>query len=114
MYLLEMIGDYGYEGTYTTSIVCSEDKEKLDVLATTLKHNLIHISEKMNNFRNYLDSKYSSIRIRYRRTDEEIIEFRSFQEDLERQYPDISKNNLFDYWLSISDIEFRVKEIYFI
>ena len=41
-----MIGDYGHEGTYTTSIVCSEDKEKLDVLATTLKHNLIHISEK--------------------------------------------------------------------
>ena len=57
MYVLEKIENAGYDGTYTTSIVCSNDKEKLDILATTLKHNLIHISEKMNNFRNYLTNQ---------------------------------------------------------
>ena len=114
MYLLEMVVDCGYEGTFTSSKVCSEDKEKLDVLATSLKHNLIHIFERMTIFRNYLDEKYSSIRIQSRRTDDEIIELDSFQEDLISQYPDISKYNLFDYWYSISDIEFIVKEINFI
>lgn len=94
MYLLEMVQDCGYEGTYTTSIVVSLDKQKLDILATTLKHNLVHVSERMNNFRSYLDDKYSSLRFKCQRTDEEIIELNSFQEDLKQQYPDISKYNL--------------------
>lgn len=114
MYLLEMVEYKGYEGTYTTSIVVSTDKEKLDVLVTTLKHNLIHISERMNNFRSYLNDKYCSIRINCKRTDDEIIELNSFQEELNQQYPDISKYNLFYCWFSISDIEFEVKEIDFI
>ena len=43
MYLLEMIEDYDYEGSYTTSIVVSEDKCKLDILAISLKENLLFI-----------------------------------------------------------------------
>ena len=111
MYLLEMIRDHGYDGIYITSIVCSEDKEKLDTLATTLKHNLLHIAERMTLLRNYLNNKYSSLRIHCKRTDEEIIELNSFQEDLKQQYADISAYNLFESWFSVSDIEFEVKEI---
>ena len=54
MYLLQMIETIDYEGAYTTCIVCSEYKEKLDILAITLKHNLLHIHERMTIFRNYL------------------------------------------------------------
>lgn len=111
MYLLEMIECVDYEGTYTTSIVVSSDKQKLDILATTLKHDLFHVSERMNNFRSYLDDKYSSLRFKCQRTDDEIIELNSFQEDLKQQYHDVLKYDLFGSWFSVSDIEFEVKEI---
>lgn len=114
MYILEKIENCGYEGIYTTSIVCSNDKEKLDILAINLKHNLIHIHEQMNMFRNYLDNKYETLRVQCRRTPGEIVEIEEYEEKLEQQHPDISKYDLFDNWFSISDIEFKVKEIDFI
>ena len=114
MYLLEMIEDAGYEGIYTTSIVCSEDKEKLDNLAITLKQNLLDIRMQMNNFRSYLDNKYSSIRDQFMRTPEEIVELKLYENDLKSSYPDISKYNLLDRWFSISTINFVVKEIDYI
>ena len=112
MYLLEKIEDAGYEGTYTTSIVCSEDKEKLDTLVITLKHNLSHICEHMTIFRNYLDTKFSSLRVQCRQTLEEMVELKLYENDLKSSYPDISKYNLLDRWFSASDIEFEVIEIY--
>ena len=114
MYLLEMIEDAGYEGIYTTSIVCSEDKEKLDNLAITLKQNLLDIRMQMNNFRSYLDNKYSSIRDQFMRTPEEIVELKLYENDLKSSYPDISKYNLLDRWFSASIINFVVKEIDYI
>ena len=112
MYLLEMIEDAGYEGIYTTSIVCSEDKEKLDTLAINLKHKLLHIHEQMTNLRNYLDTKFGSLRVQCRRTPEEMVELTLYENDLKSSYPDISKYNLLDRWFSASDIEFEVIEIY--
>lgn len=111
MYLLEKIGDAGYEGTYTTSIVCSEDKEKLDTLVITLKHNLSHIREHMTIFRNYLDTKFGSLRVQCRRTPEEMVELTLYENVLKSSYPDILKYDLFDTWFSVSDIEFEVKQI---
>ena len=114
MYLLEMKECIDYEGPYTTSIVCSEDKEKLDTLAIMLKHNLLHINEKMNNFRNYLDTKFGSLRVQCRRTTEEMVEVTLYENDLKSSYPDILKYDLFGSWFSVSDIEFIVKEIDYI
>lgn len=114
MYILEKIEDAGYNGTYTTSIVCSNDKEKIDILAINLKHNLLHIQEQMNMFRNYLDNKYETLRVQCQRTPDEIVEIEEYEEKLEQQHPDISKYDLFYNWFSIYDIEFKVKEIEFI
>ena len=111
MYLLEKIEDAGYEGTYTTSIVCSEDKEKLDTLAIMLKHNLLLINEQMNKFRNYLDTKFSSLRVQCRRTPEEMVELTLYENVLKSSYPDILKYDLFSSWYSVSNIEFEVKQI---
>lgn len=111
MYIIEMNEDAGYEGFFTTSIVVSNNKEKLDCLAITLKHNLIHISEQMKNFRNYLDNKYQSLRIKCVRTPEEVMELNNYEEQLNYNYPEISKYNLFNYWYTFSEIDFIVKEI---
>ena len=111
MYLLEMKECIDYEGTYTTSIVCSEDKEKLDTLAIMLKHNLLLINEQMNNFRNYLDTKFGSLRVHTLRTTEEMVESTLYENVLKSSYPDILKYDLFSSWFSVSDIEFEVKQI---
>ena len=111
MYLLEMKECIDYEGTYTTSIVCSEDKEKLDTLAIMLKHNLLLINEQMNNFRNYLDTKFGSLRVHTFRTTEEMVESTLYENVLKSSYPDILKYDLFSSWFSVSDIEFEVKQI---
>ena len=111
MYLLEMKECIDYEGTYTTSIVCSEDKEKLDTLAIMLKHNLLLINEQMNNFRNYLDTKFGSLRVQCGRTPEEMVELTLYVNVLKSSYPDILKYDLFSSWYSVSNIEFEVKQI---
>ena len=66
----------------------------------------------MTIFRNYLDDKYSFLRVQCRRTSEEIVEVKEYEEKLKSSYPDISKYNLLDRWFSASDIEFEVIEIY--
>ena len=114
MYILEKIEDAGYEGNYTTSIVCSNDKEKLDILAVNLKQNLLDMHEQMNVFRNYLDNKYETLRVQGKRTNDEIVELALYENDLKSSYPDIYSYNIFDNWFSISDIEFEVREIDFI
>ena len=88
-----------------------EDKEKLDTLAIMLKHNLSHIREHMTIFRNYLDTKFSSLRVQCRRTPEEMVELTLYENVLKSYYPDILKYDLFGTWFSVSDIEFEVKQI---
>ena len=113
MYLLEMIEDQGYDGIYTTSIVVSEDKCKLDILAISLKENLLEIYSKQSEFMRTLDKKYKDIRINCRRTTEEISEIKQFDEKLKLLYPDIVKYELFYQSTIVShcDITFEIKEI---
>ena len=111
MYILEMIEDCGYDGVYTTSIVVSENEEKLKDLSLTLKDNLLQISSKMNEFKLMQDEKYKSLRVKCLRTNEEIIEFNNFVKELKLLYIDVEEYNLFEYYFSVSDISFEVKKI---
>ena len=76
-----------------------------------LKHNLLLINEQMNNFRNYLDTKFGSLRVQCRRTPEEMVELTLYENVLKSSYPDILKYDLFSSWYSVSNIEFEVKQI---
>lgn len=110
MYILTILEDNGYDGS-STSIVCvSKDKEKLEELIPLLKEEIQNWFSDLNALYYKMDEKYYP-RINCKRTVEELNEIENIYCEIKSKYSNLSRYYMFDFITNFCDTrEFIIEE----
>lgn len=96
MKILTILEDNGYDGSSTSTVCVSKDKEKLENLIPALEEEIESFFLDMKKLYAKLDAKYYPREL-CRRSEEEINELENKYCEIKSKYFNLSKFNLFDF-----------------
>lgn len=112
MFLLELIEDLHYEGTYTTSLCVSKSNKKIEKIIDLLKKEATEMKKIWEQKEIELEEKYSPLREnQHRRTQKEMEERQEEFKNIEKKFKYIFKFKLHYVIILNGTTSFNIKKI---